>query len=87
MIVPNKTYEIDEETNAIKFAEEAPDTSTEGLKSLENWSHYPSYILNCGRSTHIEPDIADEEARTAAIEKMKEDDPPVERFKTLNEDK
>lgn len=86
-IVPNKTYELDEETNQIKFGEEAPDTSTEALKSLENWCHYPPYILNQGRCTHVEPDIADEEARNAAIEEMKTADPPVDRFKALNEDK
>lgn len=38
-------YEIDEETTAVKFSEEGPDVSTEALKSLEAWSHYPQIIL------------------------------------------
>ena len=86
-IVPAKTYEIDEDSQAIKFSEEGPDLATESLKSLEAWSHYPSYILNAGRCSHPEPDIADEEARNEAIAKLAETDPPVDRFKTLNEDK
>lgn len=78
---------MDEETNAIKFSEEQPDTSTDALKSLEAWCHYPPYILNAGRCSHPEPDIADEEARNEAMGKIKEADPEVERFKGLNEDK
>lgn len=86
-ICPAKTYEIDEETNAVKFSEEGPDLSTDALKSLEAWCHYPPVILNAGRCTHPEPDIADEEARNDAIAKLNETDPPVDRFKALNEDK
>ena len=86
-ICPAKTYEVDEETNAVKFAEEAPDTSTETLKSLEaGWVHHAPYILKAGRCTHAEPDIADEEARNEALGKLKEADPEVERFKPLSED-
>lgn len=86
-ICPAKTYEIDEESGAVKFAEEGPDLGTEALKSLEAWSHYPPLILQAGRCTHPEPDIADEEAKTAAIEALNTSDPTVDRFKTLNEDK
>lgn len=78
---------MDEETGAVKFAEEGPDLSTDALKSLEAWAHYPPIILNAGRCTHPEPDIADEEARNDAIAKLNETDPPVDRFKGLNEDK
>ena len=61
---------MDEETNAVKFSEEGADVSTEALKSLEGWCHYPAIILNAGRCTHQEPDIADEEARNEALTKL-----------------
>lgn len=61
--------------------------STESLRSLEAWCHYPPIILNAGRCTHPEPDIADEDAKNEAIGKLNESDPPVDRFKALNEDK
>ena len=57
-ICPAKTYEIDEESNAVKFAEEGPDLSTDALKSLEAWSHYPPLILKAGRCTHPVPEGA-----------------------------
>ena len=46
--------------------------STDSLKALENWCHYPPLILNAGRCTHVEPDIADEEARNEAMAKLAE---------------
>ena len=61
--------------------------STDALKSLEAWCHFPPIILNAGRCTHPEPDIADEEARNEALAKLNESDPPVDRFIGLNEDK
>lgn len=87
-IVPAKVYEQDEETQAIKFAEEAPELTTENLKSLENWCHYPQLILHAGRCTHPEPThITDEEEKTAYIENLNNSDPTIDRFKALNEDK
>lgn len=61
--------------------------STDALKALEAWCHYPQVILNAGRCSHPEPNIADEEARNEAIAKLNETDPAVDRFKGLNEDK
>lgn len=37
-------FEIDEETNEVKTAEEAPAFGTEDLKNLENWSHKKPHI-------------------------------------------
>lgn len=64
--------------------------STDALKSLESWCHYPPLILNAGRCTHPEPsatEYPDEEVRNDMIAKLQESDPTVERFKGLNEDK
>ena len=69
-IVPAKLYEMEEESQAVKFSEEGPDMSTESLKSLEAWCHHPQLILNVGRCTHPEPTwITDEEEKNAYIEK------------------
>lgn len=38
-IVPKGLFEIDEETNEQKYAEEFAIPGTDELKSLENWSH------------------------------------------------
>lgn len=86
-ICPVKLYEMEEDTNAIKFSDEGPDMGTEALKSLEAWCHYPPLILKAGRCTHPEPDIADEEAKNEFLGKLNESDPTVDRFKALNEDK
>lgn len=85
-ICPKGTYEIDEETQEEKFPEEAPDTSTEALKSLENWAHRHQYVLKAGRCTHKLPDGLAEEERDAAMEKLNEEDKPEDRFKAINED-
>lgn len=61
--------------------------STDALKSLEAWQHYPQIILQAGRCSHPEPDIQDEEARNEAIAKLNESDPTVDRLKGINEDK
>lgn len=37
-------YEIDEETNEVKPAEEPPALGTEELKSLESWAHMKPHI-------------------------------------------
>jgi len=34
-------YEYDEETKEVKFTEDFQVPSTEELKSLDNWGHYP----------------------------------------------
>ena len=86
-ICPKGQFEVDEENNnKIKFAEEAPAMGTEELKSLENWSHYPSIILKAGRCTHPAADGLDEEAAKEKLDKLNEEDPAVDRFKILQED-
>lgn len=65
-IVPKGIFEVDEETKALKYGEEAPDTSGDYFKSLENWVHYNPYILKAGRCTHPKPKgLTDEEAEEA----------------------
>ena len=51
-ISPKGVYEIDEETNKMKFAEEFAVPSTEELKSLEAWANTQASILKVGRTTH-----------------------------------
>lgn len=88
-ICPAKTYEIDEESQAVKFAEEGPDLGTDALRSLEAWCHYPPLILNAGRCTHPVPEGAGGEdgGENEELTKLQESDPTVDRFKALNEDK
>ena len=54
---------------------------------MEAWCHYPQLVLGAGRCTHPEPTwITDEEEKNAYIEKQNTEDPPMERFKGLQED-
>lgn len=76
---------MDEETGAMKYAEEAPDLSTEPLKSLENWCSVDPIILKVGRCTHTEPTHLPEEEREAYKEKLAEDDKTEEALKAINE--
>ena len=58
------------------------------MRGLDAWCHFPQLILKAGRCTHPDPDwIKDEEEKNAYIEKLNTDDPTIERFKGLNEDK
>lgn len=84
-ISPKGLFELDEETNLMKFAEEFAMPSTEELKSLEAWSNVAPSILKNGRTTHMAPDGLDEEAKDAYLAEMGEKDPQVERFRALNE--
>mmetsp|Transcript_17403 Transcript_17403/g.29285 ORF Transcript_17403/g.29285 Transcript_17403/m.29285 type:complete len:333 (+) Transcript_17403:13-1011(+) len=54
-ICPKGIYEIDEETQEIKMAEEPPALGFEEFKSLENWAHQHPIILKAGRCSHIAP--------------------------------
>lgn len=82
-------FETDEETGQIKLAEaaEGAPVSTDDFKSLENWSHFPPYILKAGRGTHYVPAGMEEDAAKEYSDKLAEEDPPVERFKSIGEDK
>jgi radial spoke head protein 4/6 len=84
-ISPKGLFEIDEETNLMKFAEEFTMPSCDELKSLETWSNVAPSILKNGRTTYIAPEGLDEEAKEAFLSEAAEKDPQVERFRTLNE--
>lgn len=84
-IAPKGLFEIDEETNLMKFAEDFAMPGTDELKSLENWSNVATSILKNGRTAYVAPPDLDEEARDAYLADMGEKDPQVERFRALNE--
>lgn len=84
-IVPKGIYEMDEETAALKYAEEQPELTSETLKSLENWCSLDPIILKVGRCTHTEPLHIAEEERDAYKEKLAEDDKTEEALKAINE--
>lgn len=84
-VVPKGLFEIDEETNEMKYAEEFAMPPLEELKSLEAWGNLHSIILKAGRVTHAEPEGMDDEAKEAYLEEMAEKDKTEERFRALNE--
>lgn len=84
-ISPKGLFEIDEETNLMKFAEEFTMPSCDELKSLETWSNVAPSVLKNGRTTYIAPEGLDEEAKEAFLSEAGEKDPQVERFRTINE--
>lgn len=61
-IVPKGLFEIDEETNEQKYAEEFAVPGTDELKSLEIWGHLHPILLKGGRCSHVAPAGMDEEA-------------------------
>ena len=85
-ICPKGLFEIDEETNVVKPAEEFEYPATAELQSLEAWGHRHPNLLNAGRCSHIAPTGLDEEATEAYMEKMAEEDKVEERFRALQED-
>lgn len=85
-IVPKGLFEIDEETNEQKYAEEFAVPGTDELKSLEIWGHMHPILLKAGRCSHVAPAGMDEEAQGEYMNKLNEDDPTVERFKGVSED-
>lgn len=85
MIVPKGLFELDEETNEMKFAEDFTMPATDELKSLETWGNLHPIILKAGRTTHFAPTGMEEEERDALLESLNEKDPTQERFRALNE--
>jgi hypothetical protein len=79
-------YELDEETQELKLAEEMPPMGSEELKSLENWAHFPPLILKSGRCEHFIPKDLPEEEAEELKNKLAEEEPPVERFRAIQED-
>lgn len=72
-------YDLDEETNEVKLAEEQPDMGTDALKSLEAWCHYKPIIHDGGMcKKQVDPNAAEEDAGDGA-----EEIPP---FRILTED-
>ena len=86
VLIPKGLYEVDEETNVEKFAEEFPIPSTEELKSLETWGHRHPNILKAGRCSHFVPETVPEEEREEYAGNLAEKDPVVDRYRALNED-
>ena len=84
-IAPKGLYEMDEETNKMKMAEEFAIPSTEELNNLEAWGNTQASILNAGRTVHIAPEGLDDEAKEAYIAEIGEKDPAVERFRPVQE--
>jgi hypothetical protein len=76
---------MDEESGAMKYAEEQPELNTETLKSLEAWCSVDPIILKVGRCTHQEPIHIPEEERDAFKEKLAEEDKTEEPLKAINE--
>lgn len=82
-------FEINEDNAQVQYAEagEGNPVSTEDFKSLDNWAHFPPYILKAGRGTHYVPPGLEEDAANELTDKLAEEDPPIDRFKSIAEDK
>lgn len=85
-IVPKGLFEMDEETNLMKYAEDFTVPGTKDLASLEAWGHLHQTILKAGRCTHVEPVGMDEEAKEEYMGKLNEADKTEERFRAIVED-
>lgn len=75
MIVPKGIYEIDEESNVEKYAEEFTVPSTDELKSTETWGHRHPNILKSGRCSHYVSMSVPEEEREEQLATLAEKDP------------
>lgn len=82
-ICPKGIFEVDEETQEEKLAEEPPAVGVEELKSLETWGHRYPIILKAGRCSHIAPKGMGEEEAGELMAKLAEEDKVEERFKAL----
>jgi len=85
MLVPKGLFEIDEETNEPKYAEDFAMPKSDELKSLEAWSHGVPLIFESGRCSHYIPAHLDEEAREELQNKLSEEE-KQEEFRAINED-
>lgn len=82
-IVPKGLFEIDEETNEMKYSEEFAMPSTDELKSMETWGNLHPIILKAGRTTHSEPEGMEEEAKEEYMNNLAESDKTEERFRAI----
>lgn len=85
-ICPKGMYEIDEETNQVKLAEEFEVPSTADLANPESWAHRHPNLLKAGRCSHLAPEGLDEEAVEAYMEKQAEEDKVEERFRSIQDE-
>ena len=79
-------YEVDEETNEVKLAEEFAIPGTQELNSLEVWGHKHPILLKAGRCSHVAPGNMAEEEKEEYMAKLAEEDKVEERYRALNED-
>lgn len=73
------SFEIDEETNDVKPAEEQPSPSVEDMKNLETWAHLHPHIYEKENAAS---------AGLTTLVAVGEDEPEgkIERFRGLNDD-
>ena len=83
-IVPKGLFMIDDETNEVKFSEEFAFPKTEELKDIKAWSNVHQIILQAGRTTHVQPNVPEDDL-AAAMEELEAKDPTVERFRDIGE--
>ena len=86
VLIPKGIYELDEDTNEEKFAEEFSLPSFDELKSNEVWGHRHPNLLLAGRCSHIVPDSVPEDERDGYLENLQEKDKEFERYRAINED-
>ena len=78
-IVPKGLFTLDEETNEVKFAEEFAFPKTDELRAIGAWMNVHQIILQAGRTTHVAPNLPEEEL-AAAMEELETKDPTIPRF-------
>ena len=83
-IIPKGLFTIDEDTNEMKFDEEFKVPDTETLRDPKSWGNLHQIILKNGRTTHLAPDVPEEE-QEAALADLEASDPTVERFRDISE--
>ena len=67
-------------------SKEFPFPAFEDLKSPETWAHRHPIILQAGRCSHFVPASVNPDDRDDYKAQLEDKDPPVERYRTLNED-
>ena len=83
-IVPKGLFAVDEDTQEVKFSEEFAFPKTEELKDIKAWSNVHPQILKAGRTTHLPPNVPEEELE-AAMGELETKDPAAERFRDIGE--
>jgi len=80
-------YEMDEETNLMKFSEEFQMPATEELKDPAKWVNVQPLLLKCGRTSYyIPPELQDNDDDLQAYkDDLEKDDPICDRLRALNE--